>query len=172
MATVTGGLDLSIRCVVPERKSGLGAGAAGVSSYDHVFEYLRKYTTGIGTEHVGCVFSGRYSISDYVDIDLAADLVSVLDGSAVTAPIIMGLFIVNLTRTPGRHLILGQGVDPYEDWILTAEDARRIGPGGVELIWDPIDGFPTNGDTADVLRIAAGAEAETEFDILIVGRLS
>jgi hypothetical protein len=170
--TVVGEASLAFRVSLPETKSGLGIGAAGVSRYQHVLDYVRKYSSGIGIERVGAAYGVRASIvaGTPLDVDLANDLTSVLDGSAVTLPIIMGLFIVNLSDTPGEHLLLGQGGIDYEDWILTAEDAMRVGAGGLHVHWDPIDGMPTNGDTSDILRIAA-ATGTIEVDLLVVGRL-
>lgn len=158
----------NVRVVVPERKGPIAAGDR-VSRYDHVFEYSRRFPQGAGANHISAVYSRQTSLSGHLDIDLAADLTSVLDGSAVTLPIIMGLFIQNLSSTSGEYLTIGQGADDFATWLASSEDAMRIGPGGWRATWDPIDGFPTNGDTADILRIYASADP-IDVDIMIVGR--
>lgn len=162
--------SFDVRVVVPERKGPIGAGGV-VSRYDHVFSFVARYAQGVGVNRIGAVYSVRASITSHLDVDLASDLVSVLDGSAVTLPIIMGLWIRNLSEVSGQYVTIGQGVDDFATWLAASEDCLRIGAGGYYSMWSPVDGFPTNGDTADILRIAV-SDDPMELDVLIVGRAS
>ena len=169
MPTAPTEASVSIRVVVPERKVLTGAPPV---PYDHIFEFVQKYSAGLGAEKIGAVFGRRQLLTGHLDIDLNTELVSVIDGSPVPMPIIMGMMIRNYSKTPGQALLLGSGATPFADWFELAEDAKRIGPGGVEVVWDPIDGFPrVPADTDDILRIAA-ADGPVDFSVLLLGRLA
>ena len=163
----------NFKLTVRERKTDVGIGARTVP-YDHIFEYAKRYTNGAGADKVNAVWSRRVTIAAGVpiDVDLRSGLVSVVDGlTPVLFPVICGVFVRNLSEVPGQGILIGAGPTPFASWLSNGATARRCGPDGFEAVWNPIDGFQTTLDSADLIRFAA-VDLAVAADILILGRSS
>lgn len=162
-------IDLLIR--VPERNLGVGFGAVQAVTAPHVGEYTGKYFSGTGAEKVNRVWSGSFSSSVAVPLDLRGTaLKSLADaGTAVTFPIVMGFLVKNRSTTTGQYLTVGGGSNPFISWLTATGDGVLVGPGGFHCIWSPIDGYATTEDTGDILTITP-ATGTIPFDVLLLGR--
>lgn len=166
MALIADGVDFACRIKAPERKTGIGIGQ-GVSLYDHVFEYIAKFENGTGANKVDAVYSAR--VSGATTIDLRSSLTSVLDGSVVSFPILMGFFVKNLSTTTLERLDIGAGSNPFITWLLATGDGVKVGPSGFLNLWSPIDGYAVTAGTGDILNVATPVGTPS-WDILILGR--
>lgn len=167
MSTTMGGLSFLTRIRVPERKASQGP-QAGQVSFDHVAELVREYEQGSGQNRVDAVYSVPPTvISGAATHDLRGSLTS-LDGSAVTFPIVMGVWIKNLSTTPGQTLTIGAGSNPWITWLGATGDAVVLGPGGMFGLWSPIDGYATTAATGDILTVTPSASLS--YSMLVVGR--
>lgn len=168
MALTVDAADFNFRLVVPERKPTIGIGGR-LQAYDHVFEFVNRYANGTGSNKVDCAYSVRAQAMG--TIDLRGSLASLCDGSTVIFPIVVGVFVVNLSTTAGEYIAVGGGSNPWLTWLGASGDLVRVGPGGFLALWSPVDGYATTAATGDILTLSAGAGAPT-CDVLIVGRQS
>lgn len=166
MALTVGPLDFNIRVVVPEISPNKGIGGRP-QIYNHIHEFIGQYSNGTGSNKINCAYSVRQQAMG--TIDLRGSLVDLCDGSAVTFPIVVGLFVVNLSTTSGEYISVGGGSNPWITWLGASGDIARVGPGGFLHLFSPVDGYTTTADTGDILTLAAGAGSPT-CDVLIVGR--
>ena len=160
---------------VQERATSVGIGNR-TSRYEHRFEFNEEYVFGTGTNKIGAVYSDRVSLGSAVQLDLSGSLTSVLDGSVVSFPILMGIFLRNLSTTTGEAIVVGGGSDgagtaAVVNWVSAANDEVVVGPGGMLALWSPVDGYAVTNSTADILRLEA-ASGSPSADVLIVGRAS
>lgn len=160
--------DVDIR--IPERKTALGIDQSP-SYKDHVLKFVARYSNGVGVNKVDTAWSTYQVISGATDFDLRGSLTSVLDGSVVSFPIVMGLFIVNYSTTSGEYVTVGAGSNPWSTWLAASGDGVRVGPGGFKALWSPIDGYATTAGTGDILRVTPATGTPT-VGLLLVGRQS
>lgn len=162
----------NFRLQVAERKTSIGIGG-GNSHIDHVFAYVARHLNGTGANTVGAVYSNRGAIANGtpLDLDLRGTLVSVLDGSVVSFPVITGIFVANLETATTKGLTIGAGANPFISWLIATGDGLKVGSGGIFCLYSPVDGYPTTAGTADILRITSDV-GSTNADILILGRAS
>ena len=166
MSLLADGIEFQQRIRVPERKTAVGIGQ-GTSSFDHVWDFVAKYLNGTGSNKIDAVWSTQSSGG--ASVDLRGSLNSVLDGSTVNFPIVMGIFLKNLSTVSGEYISLGGGSNPFISWLLATGDGLKVGPSGFFQLWSPIDGYATSAGTADILTLAAGSGTPS-YDMLIVGR--
>lgn len=171
MALVVPYASIDLQVHVPERKSGIGLGAASESFLNHVFSYISKVENGTGANKVGAVYSAYVSSAIATTHDLRGSLLSVLDGSVVNFPIIIGMFIKNRSSTSGQYLTVGGGSNPWSTWLGTAGDEIKVGPSGFHALYSPIDGYATTAGTGDVLTVTP-ATGTIAYDIALIGRAS
>lgn len=170
MATVVAEASIYQRIVIPEVKTSVGIGS-DLHRYDHVYEFIRKYTSGVGANNVGAVFSGRQVVSGATPIDLSGSLTSVVDGTTVSFPLLMGVFLINYSTTPGEHILIGGGLNPITTIWGASGDIQRLDVGGFINLWNPIVGYAVTPATGDILNFAPGA-GSPELGLLLVGRAS
>lgn len=170
MATTLGEAGFDLRVTIPEYKASTGIDAGQIYK-NHVFSFIQRYSSGVGINKIGAVYSGRRIISGADPLDLSGSLTSVLDGSVVSFPILMGIFLVNYSTTAGQTVLVGAGSNPLINWIGASGDIVKIGPSGFLALWNPIDGYAVTNATADVLNFNTAA-GSPELGVLLVGRLS
>jgi hypothetical protein len=165
-------VELNMRLIARERKTGIGVGA-GTSAYDHLWSYVARFQGGLGSNRVGAAYSGRHTIVNGtpLDLDLRSSLTSVLDGSVVSFPIVMGIFVSNLSTTSGQTIRIGAGGNPFISWLIATGDGLLVGPSGFKALWSPIDGYATTAATADILRLVSDV-GTVSADVAILGRAS
>lgn len=164
--------NFNFRLVVPERYSGIGFGAK-VLPFDHVFEHYARYANGTGANKVGAVYSRNGDVVNGtpLDLDLRGTLTSIVDGSVVNFPLVMGIVIRNNSTTAGQSLTIGAGSNPFISWLAATGDGVKIGPSGFKVLWNPIDAYATSAGTADILRIVSDV-GTVNVDVMLIGRAS
>jgi hypothetical protein len=165
-----GEADIDVRIRLPEFKLNTGIDG-GPLFKQHVHHFLQRYTTGVGANKVGAVYSGRQTISGATPIDLSGSLSSLVDGTTVSFPILMGIFAVNFSTTAGQTITMGGGSNPLASWVGATGDLVKIGPAGFLNLWNPIDGYAVVAGTGDILNFDTLA-GTPELGLMLVGRLS
>ncbi len=171
MATLLDGFDISIQARGLEYKTSQGMQSA-LHSFLHSFDFRQRYEYGTGNNKVNAIWSRPPTAvvnGSPEDIDLSGSLTSVVDGTTVSFPIMMGLFIVNHSTTSGQYVTIGAGSNPWITWLTASGDGVRVGPGGFQALWSPLDGYAVTGGTGDILRLASAAGSPT-VSVLLVGR--
>lgn len=171
---LTPSAEFNVNIRVPELDTSTLIGSRPTRA-DHIFEFIAKYANGTGASKIGAAYSARLSLSSAQNIDLSSSLTT-WDGSTVSFPILMGVFVKNLSTTSGETAQIGGGSDgagtaAVINWVAAAADIVNVGPSGFFALWDPIDGYAVTNSTADILRIEAAA-GSPNVDVLIVGRAS
>lgn len=163
--------ELNLIARFPERKTAAGAGQK-TAGFDHVFEFIASYANGTGASKVDAVYSERITVSGATTRDLRGSLTGETGGSTAVFPIVVGLFLVNLSTTAGETVhVGGGGSNPWITWLGAAGDLVKVGPGGFLALWSPVDGYATTAGTADILTLDR-ATGSPQVDLLIVGRQS
>ena len=169
MALLTGGARFDISIKVPEWKTDIGVNG-GTSQFLHQFDFFTSYENGTGANKINAVYSSpATAISGATDVDLRASLASVLDGSTVSFPIVVGVFIKNLSTTTGQYITVGAATNPWITWLGASGDAVRVGPGGIFALTSPVDGYATTSGTGDILTLTP-ATGSPSYSMLIIGR--
>lgn len=101
------------------------------------------------------------------NLDLAGSLTNSY-GTTVTFAKVKGIFIHNKATTTAFNLTVGAAASAAWATFLGATHTAVIGPDGILLAWNPIDGYAVTATTADILKINAGSNSVT-YDIWIVG---
>lgn len=169
MALLTGGARFEIRVTVPEWKTDIGV-QGGTSSFLHQFDFFTNYENGTGANKINAVYSSpATAISGATDIDLRSSLTSVLDGSVVSFPLVVAVFIKNHSTTTGQYITVGAATTPWITWLGASGDAVRVGPGGILILTSPVDGYATTNATADILTLTP-ATGSPSYSLLVLGR--
>lgn len=168
MSTTMGGLDLDVRVRAYERKSSQGPQGLPLD-FRHVFELITQYEQGSGASKVDAVWARPPSALSATDLDLRGAAMLSLDGTAVTFPIVMGIFLKNLSTTTGEYVTIGGSSTPFITWLNATGDGVRVGPSGWFGLWSPIDGYATTAASADILTLTP-ATGTPSVAMLIVGR--
>lgn len=164
-----GGFEISLRAFIREYKTALGVNQ-GSSEFEHVLSQVKRYEAGDGAGRVNAVYSAYTDALSSTDIDLRGSLTNVLDGSTVTFPIVMGIFVVNLSETAGEYITVGGSTNPFSTWLSASGDGVRVyRKGGFLALWNPWDGYATTASTGDILTLAPAAGAPA-CAYMIVGR--
>lgn len=124
---------------------------------EHV--YSRSFADGTGSTQVGAVWNddtrSLASTTETLDLDGLVDFkgATMSDNNAVKM-----LYMENLNTTAGQKITIGGG-----DWaggammLQDTTDKLRIGPGGLLLWVDPIDGATVTASTGDGLIVDSGS---------------
>lgn len=170
MATTLGTIDLMVKALIPEFLTNVGP-QAGQGSFSHQFQRIQSYEVGNGANKANVVWSRPpTALSAPLDIDLRGTLTA-LDGSTITFPIVVGIFIENHSTTDAEILTIGGATNPFSTWLGAAGDGVKIGPRGIVAIWNPQVGYATTAGTADILSISS-ATGTPIVSATIVGRAS
>jgi hypothetical protein len=129
--------------------TGTGAGQA-----DTVYESTQTITTG---SSVSIDLSGNTSFKD----DLGATLAMAR---------VKGIFIYNRTTTAGYTITVGNGTNPFINWVGAAAHTVTVAPGGVLLLWAPdATAYAVTAATGDILKIANANAASVTVDVIVIG---
>jgi hypothetical protein len=140
---------------------------AGTPVLKHLFKLLgfdkpdfKIYADGSGDNQQNLVYSDEVPLSgSAASLDLNGGITSKLTGAAQVYSKIKGIAIANLSTTTGDAFTVGGGADA----VIGAQ--MPVGPGGIFLYTDPIDGTAVTGGSVDTLQIDPGADT---FDIAFV----
>jgi len=104
------------------------------------------------------------------DLDLRGGLTDAF-GRTLQLATIKALYIRNNNTTAGHNLTVGDGTNGVALYGAAA-GTKVIGPGGIELIWEPsLAGVTVTAGTADIIKLDAGANT-ISYDIVIVGTIA
>lgn len=163
------GISFNSRITAQEYFSSFGP-QGGSPLFQHVFDHIAEYESGTGASKVNRIWAlPPTAISGATNYDLQGAALLDLNGAAVTFPIVMGLFIKNLSTTSGQYVTVGASTTPWITWLGATGDAVRVGPSGKFELWSPIDGYATTASTGDVLTLTP-ATGTPSVAMLIVGR--
>ena len=169
MATTLGLVDFHFRVAVPERKLNVGP-QAGQFDFTHYMQMMQTYEVGTGSNRVDAVYFRAPAALASTDIDLRGSLTS-LDGTTITFPVVVGIFIRNHSTTDAEILTIGGSTNPFISWLAASGDGVKLGPGGLFALWNPQVGYATTAATADILTIAPATGTPT-VSVMILGRQS
>lgn len=162
-------VSADIACKVTAKESKANAGL-GNSNLFHVFDFVANLNDGTVDGQIDVVYSTTSTATASPDTyDVLGGLNSQLDGSVLSFVDLCGIFVRVKTSTPGTNLVIGGGSNPIVGpWIATG-DGAQIGPAGMFVWFDPIDGIQPAAGTGDTLTIDPGA-GTVEYDLLLLGR--
>ena len=102
------------------------------------------------------------------ELDLAGVLTDGF-GATLTFVKIKAIVIQNKNTTAAANLAIGgAAANGFINWVANATDIVNIGPGGVLVLYSPVDGYGVTAATGDLLKINSGA-ATISYDIAIIG---
>jgi hypothetical protein len=108
------------------------------------------------------------------DLDIYGVLVNEF-GSTINLAEVVAILIVNLSETTLDKLLVGGAGAGNNAWGAPFNGSQTekvtVGPSGVMLLSNPIDGLAVTGGSQDVLRIGySGASGSITYDIVLLGR--
>lgn len=158
---------VTIRIEVTETGSHDFATPVNPIVYDKVYEF----TPGTSANQVDTVWGDAASLAASAsELDVTGGLTAAITGSAVSFAEIAVLLVENTTTTTANTLQVGDaGTNPISTLHEAATNRSVIGPGGLMLLINPIDGYACTGGSADTLRIDPGANT-VGHKTLLVGR--
>ena len=132
---------------------------AGLPSLPHLFKLqgfdlpdFQVYADGSGANQQNLVHSGTLNLAGAPQsLDLNGGINSKLTGAVQTWAKVKGIAVANLSSDTGEAVIIGGGADA----VIAVQAA--VGPGGVYLYTDPIDGTTVTPTSADTLQFDPGA---------------
>jgi len=132
---------------------------AGLPSLPHLFKLqgfdlpdFQVYADGSGANEQNLVHSGTLNLAGAPQsLDLNGGISSKLTGAVQTWATVKGIAVANLSSDTGEAVIIGGGADA----VIAVQAA--VGPGGVYLYVDPIDGATVTATIADTLQFDPGA---------------
>lgn len=158
--------DITIRVSAKESRSN----DLGTSKLTHLLELVRSYGSGTSSNQFDVVYSDTHSAAASAKTyDVLGSLASVLTGATVSCVDLCGIVVKNKSTTSGDVLSIGAGSNPVTGPWIASGDGVKIGPGGIFVWLDPVDGISPVAGTGDVLTVDPGAKT-IEFDILLLGR--
>ena len=112
----------------------------------------------------------RYSVTTGADqsFDLASSLQNGL-GEAASLTKVYGFEIRNLETTSGRVFRVGNS--NFASWLGSATDYVVVGPGGVLLLNNPIDGYTVTATSGDVFTVNNPGANTQQFEIVLYGKV-
>jgi hypothetical protein len=163
---------MSVKTVLQVDIKATEARADDLGNAEKIHAFVKSLTmaTGTSASQSDKVWSDRRSLAATTEeLDLAAGLTGALGDSLTFAKVTL-IAIHNRNTTAGEVLTLGgAAANGFETMFGAAGDKIKIGPNGWLILFSPVDGFAVTADTADLLKLDAGA-ATISYDIIIVGR--
>ena len=142
----------------------------GTASMTHLLSLVKGYGNGTSAGQFDVVYSDTHTAAGSAKTyDVLGSLSSVLTGSAISFVTLCGIIVKNKSTTSTEILSIGAGANPVTGlWIATG-DGIKVGPSGMFVWLDPVDGIAPVAATGDTLTIDPGADT-IEFDIILLGR--
>ncbi len=158
--------DISIRVASKESRSN----DLGESKLTHLLELVKAYGSGTSSNQFDVVYSDTHSAAAAAKTyDVLGSLASVLTGATVSFVDLCGVIVKNNSTTSGDVLSIGAGSNPVTGLWIASGDGVKIGPGGMFIWLDPIDGISPVAGTGDVITVDPGAKT-ISFSIILLGR--
>lgn len=125
--------------------------------------------TGTGSNQADVLWHDTRSLTaTSEDLDMAGSLTNAF-GDTVTFATIKGILIHNKSTSSTEILSVGgAAANQLINWVGNSSDIVKIGPDGILLLWNPIDGYAVTAGTGDLLKIDSGTDT-IEYDIVILG---
>jgi hypothetical protein len=164
MATVKTDYSFSVSCKEEEVQD------LGTSRMTHLVSLSSFLPSGTGANQLDRVYSDSSTPVGSPDtLDLLGTLSSLLTGATISFVTLNGIIIRNKSTTSTEVLSIGGGSNPVAGLWGAGGDLIKIGPGGVFMWWDPVDGITPVAGTGDILQIDPGADT-IAYDVLLVGQ--
>lgn len=158
--------DLALALSVKEEESNDLGNTRGVFNFD----LAKFFASGTGSNQFDRVYTDTQTASgSAVTYDVLGALSSVLTGDAISFVTLCGIFIKNKSTTSTEVLSIGGGSNPIAGLWGAGGDLVKIGPGGLFVWLDPVDGITPVAGTGDILQIDPGADT-IAFDLVLLGR--
>lgn len=152
--------DLNLNLKVLEAKSN----DLGTSTLPHILSLVKTYTSGVAINKFDTVYSAQdTATAAAATYDVIGGLTSVLTGAAINFVELNGIIVKNLSTTAADTLTIGGGANS----VIDAQ--QPLGPGGIFVWLDPIDGITPVAATGDILSIDPGAKT-ISFQLILLGR--
>lgn len=146
------------------------AGDLGTSKATWSLALSQFLASGTSANQFDVVYSDSHSAAAAVKTyDLLGSLASVLTGAAISFVTLNAVIIKNKSTTSTEILSIGGGSNPVAGLWGASGDIIKLGPGGLFVWFDPVDGIAPVAGTGDILQIDPGADT-IEFDLLLLGR--
>lgn len=135
---------------------------------NHQWTHQISYATGTGASSTAdLVFSDSRTLAATSEsLDVRGGLTSAF-GSTLAIAKIKVLAIRNKATTTGFTLVVGNVTNEVTG-IFSASGTCTIGPGGVLILTNFLDGYSTTAGTADLIKINSGSNS-VDYDIVIIG---
>lgn len=162
MAETVGGLRVSVKV------TGTVTGTDGAMLPVN-YSYERTFTEGTGTDQIGSVWKDdtRSLATTSEDLDIAGGVTD-FQGAASAFNNVKVLWFQNLDTDSGDLFYLKPGsTAPVTSILGGTTPTLTIGPGGLCLLINPIDGYAVTAASAD--KIAVQSADNSDYQILIAG---
>lgn len=126
---------------------------------------------GTGSNLIKFVFRDQRTLAATTndDLDLYGSLVNAF-GSAINMAKLKFFFLENLSTTAADVLHIGAaGAAPVSTIFANTSDIKIVGPGGIELWSNPIDGYAITAASADILRIRNPGANSISYNLYLAG---
>lgn len=146
-----------------------GSGIAAVAvAGQPVDTLLTSYTDGTGDGKALGYYatSGTITSGSNLDIDLSGVLTNAFGASVVMAKI-KAILIRNKATTTAYNLLMGgSATNPVSTILGGTTPSLKIGPKGMALLNNPLDGHVVTAGTADILRLTASG-GNIDYELVI-----
>jgi len=152
--------DLALRITSTEEV----ATDLGTSKATHALEMVEYYPDGAAPGSFDVIYSATATATAAPDrYDVLGDLNSPLAGPKLSFATLCGIVIKNLSTTATENLIIGGGANA----AIPAQ--QPLGPAGIYVWFDPIDGITPVAGTGDLIQIDPSANT-INYHIILLGR--
>lgn len=145
----------------------------GVSPFSVPYTQYYSIANGVAANQCDMVWADTRTItaSSTDPLDLADGLIDAY-GDAIAFTAIKGMFIfAHSTNT--NNLIIGNGTNPFVNWVGAGTHTVIVKPGGMFSLFDPTaGGYAVTDSTADTLQIAnSSSGTSVVYDIILMGNM-
>lgn len=140
-----------------------------IVKYDLSMDKGNTLADGTGANQADVLWTDTRTLTETSEeLDLAGSLTNAI-GVTATFVKVKVLVMHNKSTTSTENLTIGgAAANQFATWVGNSSDKLVIGPDGLLLLWNPIDGYTVTADTGDKLKIDAGSDTIT-YDIAIIG---
>ena len=126
------------------------------------------FANGTGSNQGNEFFSdSRQLIETSETIDLTSTLTNAF-GETVTFIKVRAFILHVTTKTTGFSLILSGNFLTNAGWITGTTPTQIVGPDGLYVVTNPVDGYTVTNTTQDQLTIDSGSNT-VDYDLIIIG---
>jgi hypothetical protein len=131
----------------------------------------KSFTDGTGSNQLKFIYRDERTLAATTndDLDLYGSLIHAF-GLPINMVKLKMFFLENTSTTAADKLEIGAaGANPVSTIFGDTSDKKIVGPGGVELWTNPIDGYAITSGTADILRIRNPGANEITYNLYLAG---